>query len=240
MNLHFKKLPMFILVFIFNITAIFAQKIITDCKEIIYKCPENISQEQAKYEAFKKLKEELIEDKFGSSVRGVKEIIQEEVDGKYRDSYYGNTSSIAKGEWIKTTQEPKYTTISKDNQIFLKVKACGTIREIVGNKTNISIKVMNHVDSKSEILKFKNGEQMFLSFSSPTNGYIAVYLVDKKTAQCLLPYPNDKLAEVKVEGGKDYVFFSEKTANRNEKNIVEEYFLETSKTLLSVRYESSR
>ena len=68
-------------------------------------------------------------------------------------------------------------------------------------------------------------DDMFLYFQAPSNGYVAVYLVDEApNAYCLLPYSGDTDGQQIIKGGKEYIFFSISKAVV-EKELVDEYTL---------------
>ena len=71
----------------------------------------------------------------------------------------------------------------------------------------------NGIDEKSASTDFKDGDDLFLSFQSPVNGYLSVYLVDaENNAYCLLPYRAQQAGIYKVEANRRYLFFKETSA----------------------------
>lgn len=60
---------------------------------------------------------------------------------------------------------------------------------------------------------------------SPTDGFLAVYLVDKDEAYCLLPYAGDPDGKQPIKHGEEYTFFSTASAPKDLKNITDEYTL---------------
>ena len=69
---------------------------------------------------------------------------------------------------------------------------------------------------------FDDGDQMFLSFQTPKDGYVAVYLIDAENkANCLLPYASDSDGKEPVKHGQKYVFFTPKN------NIIDDLIVDT-------------
>lgn len=81
-------------------------------------------------------------------------------------------------------------------------------------------------DGQEEELLFKNGDDLYLSFLSPVNGYLTVYLVDEqKQAYCLLPYSGQITGNYPIAGNQDYLFFNSKKADDKERSFVDEYVM---------------
>ena len=87
----------------------------------------------------------------------------------------------------------------------------------------------NGIEAQNESEIFRSGDDMFLSFQSPTDGFIAVYLIDETpTAYCLLPYRKDGDGQQPIKHGEKYIFFSPKY-DVNHPDIVDEYTLTCNK-----------
>ena len=82
----------------------------------------------------------------------------------------------------------------------------------------------NGIEDRFESNSFKSGDDLFVSFQSPTSGYLVVYLIDAdQRAFCLLPYQNMESGCFPVEANKRYVLFSIKNAAPELKPYVDEY-----------------
>jgi hypothetical protein len=115
-----------------------------------------------------------------------------------------------------------------------KVSICGYAREKNSAGVIFSAKLLkNGTEDHFESYEFKHGDDMFIKFRSPTDGYVAIYLIDDhRTAYCLLPYMNDITGKVKVKRGQDYLFFSKKHADAHTpQHIVDEYIMLCDKTV---------
>jgi hypothetical protein len=138
-----------------------------------------------------------------------------------------------KGEWLEDITIEYGQPYYEQDMLVLSVSVCGWAREITGAGVDFSAKILcNGTEAKYESDNFRNGDDIYLLFRSPVNGYMAVYLVDNsQTAFCLLPYMNDTQGKVRVKAGRDYVFFSEKHAEAAEKSIVSEYTMTCDKSV---------
>lgn len=209
---------------IFSICC-FSQKIKTVSGEYTYYVPENIDLEKAKQIALERVKVQLIADEFGTVVSQNNATTVKNRNGKSDINFVSVGGSEVRGEWIETIGEPDFKPSFDNGQMIIKVHIKGKIREIVSADINFKALVLrNGTEDKYEDDTFKNGDDLFLSFTSPISGYVAVYLVDNDgTAFCLLPYQNQEQGNVKINANERYVFFSEKLSPQNLKAYVDEY-----------------
>ena len=107
----------------------------------------------------------------------------------------------------------------------------GTAREIVSAPIDIRVKVLkNGTLDRYEDDSFRDGDDIYLSFQSPTKGYLAVYLMDDKgDAFCFLPYAGDTDGMFEVKANKPYILFSANHADKGEE--CDEYVLTCDKAL---------
>ncbi len=208
----------------------FAQRIEKVCGEYTYHAPENVSIEQARQTALERAKTGALAEKFGTTVTQQNTTVVKNENEKSDISFLSLGGSEVKGEWIETTGEPKYEIFYEQDMLVVKCSVCGKAREIVGAGVDFTAKTMNSVKSKYTTDNFYDGEDIFLAFRSPVDGYLAVYLIDdSQTAFCLLPYSGDPEGKTPVKAGKDYIFFSKQHVAPAERNIVNEYVLTAAK-----------
>lgn len=195
--------------------------------EYTYYAPENVTLEEAKRTALERLKTQLIADEFGTTVSQTNTTFTENIDGKSSMDFRSLAASDVKGEWIETIGEPMYDISYEQGMLVVKVEVEGRIREILAAKAEFMAKILrNGTEDRFESSEFKDGDELYLSFSSPTDGYVSVYLIDtERDAYCLLPYPEDKDGKVLVEHGKRYVFFSIDDKPKKDPTPVHEYKL---------------
>ena len=129
---------------------------------------------------------------------------------KMRFNSFG--SSDVKGEWIETLGKPEYDVQLIDGAQVVTCRVKGKIREIVTSQADVKVKVLrNGREDRNEDDRFKDGDDLFMSFQTPLKGYLAVYLVDdNEQVQCLLPYLNQQSGIFQVEANRRYVLFSAK------------------------------
>ena len=210
------------------------------CGEFIYESTADETPEAATRKAIEGARLKALEDKFGSSMRLVV-TSSTRSSGNEEEEWFGLESRReVKGDWLEDIGTPVVeTSISRQEQqnrrnrsnqqsgLMVTASVCGYAREITGASVEFSAKILkNGFNSSFESSRFKSGDAMYLLFQAPVDGYVAVYLVDdSRTAFCLLPYQRDRSGKAKVEGGKEYVFFSADHAERAVASLVDEYFL---------------
>lgn len=203
----------------------FSQKIKTVDGEYTYVVPENVNLDKAKYIALERLKIQLIEEEFGATVSQSNSTLVKNNNGKSDVDFVLIGGSEVYGEWIETIGTPRYNIYYENNMLVVSVKAKGRIREIISTAVDVkSLVLRNGIEDRFESDTFKSGDDLYISFQSPTNGYLVVYLVDtEQRAFCLLPYQNMNEGSFNVEANKRYVLFSTQTASSELKPYVDEY-----------------
>lgn len=203
----------------------FSQKIKTVDGEYTYVVPENVNLDKAKYIALERLKIQLIEEEFGAIVSQSNSTLVKNNNGKSDVDFVLIGGSEVNGEWIETIGTPRYNIYYENNMLVVSVKAKGRIREIISTAVDVkSLVLRNGIEDRFESDTFKSGDDLYISFQSPTNGYLVVYLVDtEQRAFCLLPYQNMNEGSFNVEANKRYVLFSTQTASSELKPYVDEY-----------------
>lgn len=203
----------------------FSQKIKTVDGEYTYVVPENVNLDKAKYIALERLKIQLIEEEFGATVSQSNSTLVKNNNGKSDVDFVLIGGSEVNGEWIETIGTPRYNIYYENNMLVVSVKAKGRIREIISTAVDVkSLVLRNGIEDRFESDTFKSGDDLYISFQSPTNGYLVVYLVDtEQRAFCLLPYQNMNEGSFNEEANKRYVLFSTQTASSELKPYVDEY-----------------
>jgi hypothetical protein len=209
-----------------------AQKPVKVCGEYTCRAPENISLAEAKKTVLEQAKLAALAEEFGTNVAQWNSTIVKNANGTSDISFLSLGGSEVKGEWLEDIKvdygKPYYDA---ELNLILSVSVCGKARAITSAGIDFSANLLNNTEAKHPTDIFHHGEDIYLSFRSPVDGYLAVYLVDDdQTAFCLLPYRNDPTGKVRIKAGKDYIFFSEKHAAPTEKSIVTEYTLTCEKS----------
>lgn len=198
--------------------------------EYLYHIPENVSPDVARETAVQRAMAQAIADEFGMYVSQSSTTYIETSDESTHSDFLSIGGSELKGEWIETIGEPEFEYITDGNNISLRVKIKGIIREIENAKVPFNVAILrNGTENINESDVFKNGDDLYLSFITPSSGYIAVYLIDcNKQSYCLLPYQNMDTGYFDVQANRRYVFFNTDYADGLDKRSVDEITVETS------------
>ncbi|MCD8236389.1 MAG: DUF4384 domain-containing protein [Prevotellaceae bacterium] len=237
-----RLLATFIFMLVFSLAA-FSQREATVHGEYTYRGPESVSIAEAKRIASENAKIQAIETEFGSSLtRSVfHNMVDENGIGESKMLVFGGND--LKGEWIGTKEETFSSPIFADGEITITAKVVGVAREITSAPIKYKVQLLrNRVagrakqqakettdiftankDHESDL--FTAGDDIYLNFLSPTDGFLAVYLVDEDEAFCLLPYAEDADGKQPVKHGEEYTFFNIESAPKDLKNITDEYTL---------------
>ena len=193
--------------------------------EYVYYAPDNISLEEAKRIALDRAKIQAIADEFGTVVSQSNATLVSNRNGESTSDFFSLGGSEVKGEWIETIGQPKYQINYEHGILMVKAIVSGRIREIVFAQIDIKAEVLcNGTDLKFARTDFKSGDDLYLYFQSPVDGYLAVYLLDEanQMVYCLLPYKSSSEAITPIEHDKPYIFFSSKHAG-DKAHLVDEY-----------------
>lgn len=196
-----------------------------------YYAPEHVSIEEARRVALQRAQLQAIADAFGMIVTQSNATRVRNENGKSDVSLLSLGASEVRGEWLRTDGEPEYDIAYEDGMLAVTVRVKGVIREIVNAAVDFQAKVLrNGTEDRFEGEEFRNGDDLYLSFRSPVDGFLTVYLLDAEgTAYCLLPYRNDTGGRVAIEGNRHYVFFSLDDVPAEERSIVDEYTMTCSR-----------
>lgn len=196
-----------------------------------YYAPEHVSIEEARRVALQRAQLQAIADAFGTIVTQSNATRVRNENGKSDVSLLSLGASEVRGEWLRTDGEPEYDIAYEDGMLAVTVRVKGVIREIVNAAVDFQAKVLrNGTEDRFEGEEFRNGDDLYLSFRSPVDGFLTVYLLDAEgTAYCLLPYRNDTGGLVAIEGNRHYVFFSIDDVPAEERSIVDEYTMTCSR-----------
>lgn len=192
-----------------------------------YYAPEEVSIAEARRVALQRAQLQAIADAFGTIVTQTNATTVKNENGKSDVSLLSLGASEVKGEWLRTDGEPEYEIAYEDGMLAVTVRVKGVIREIVNAAVDFQARVLcNGTEDRFEQDRFRNGDDLYLSFQSPVDGYLTVYLLDAEgTAYCLLPYRGDTGGRVAVKGNRRYVFFSVDDVPAEERGMVDEYVM---------------
>ena len=193
-----------------------------------YYAPETMSVEEAKRVALERAKTQAIADEFGTIVSQSTSTIITNKNGESDSQFFALGGSDVKGEWIETIGNPEYQVKFENHFLIVECSVKGKAREIVSAKIEFEAKTLrNGTELRFGDVNFRDGDDLYLYFQSPINGYLAVYLLDElsQTVYCILPYKAQTFSACPVLANKEYVMFSRKDADKSERPIVDEYTL---------------
>lgn len=205
----FKKVFLVTITLLFSLTLA-AQKTLSVSGEYTYYAPTNITLDQAKAIALDRAKNQAIADHFGTVI-GVNNFTQtSNVNGESSVKFLSLGESEVKGEWIETIGKPSYEVTYSQNLQTVKVSVKGTIRELKTAKIAFEAKLLrNGTEDKFESDTYRDGDDIYISFLTPEEGYLAIFLYDQDGVNRLLPMKNDKEGSIKVLAGERQVFFKQ-------------------------------
>lgn len=193
-----------------------------------YYASETISIEEAKRIALDRAKIQAIADEFGTIVSQSTSTVITNKNGESDTHFFALGGSDVKGEWIETIGNPEYQLKFENHFLVVTCSVKGKAREITSSKIEFTAKTLrNGTELRFEDVNFRNGDDLYLYFRSPANGYLATYLLDEltQTIYCVLPYKAQSISAYPIEANKEYVMFSRKEADKSERQIVDEYVL---------------
>ena len=171
---------------------------------------DNITLREAKRKCVELAKAEAIKTAFGELITSDVIDTNTETDGEATTSYFWeNTVAMAKGDWLEDTQPPQIRIAYVNDQLLFKAEVWGKAREIAQTQTDLQWSILAERDgNKQETAEFKSGERVFVKFRSPSDGFVAIYLItgDDETA-CLLPYKSNSSGKNPIRHNKEYTFF---------------------------------
>ena len=206
----------------------YAQKVQKVTATYTYHTPENVTLEEAKRIALDRAKIQAIADAFGTLVTQNNSTVISNQNGSSDSRFFSLSGSEVKGEWIETTKEPIYNKRYEGDMLVVSVEVSGRIREIASAGIDLTAKILrNGTEEKFESSEFRSGDDMYLYFKSPVDGYLLIYMYDETTNQVIriLPYIRNSQGHVFVKGDKDYVFFKK---TKSTDYIVDEYTMTAS------------
>lgn len=209
-----EKMKLSFLLFIIVVFAysgcIYAQKVKDLEGEYTYMVPSDQNQVEAERIAINRAQVEAIAREFGVLVgnRGITQLNGSGV------SYVQLGENEVKAEWIRDNKSPQfeYITDPKTGQHIIKVKVWFKAREIISKAVEVEVNLLrNGTSLKFEDSRYNSGDQMYLRFKAPIDGYLVVYDLDGQyNMHRLLPYSGSRMSSYKIDGNKEYIFFSPK------------------------------
>lgn len=219
-----------ILFFSFEITFAQKSKIISTSGTAQIKLEQNMSKDEAYIKVEQLAIINAITNAFGTYVEQEANLTVE--SGKSRFDIIGTTK--VKGEWVETLdlkmnegfREIK-SELGNKQELWITCNIKGKAKEATP-KANIEVYTLSYPNVASKSAAFKSGDNMYIYFKSPVDGYLSIYLDDGKNIFKILPYQDmESESCLKVSADKEYVFFSEINDHNYFRNSVDELELFT-------------
>ena len=165
--------------------------------------------EQAERTAFDRARQKALGDKFGVDVASVTNTLVVNNSSQSQNNTFALGGTSVRGEWIETLKEQVLDKQFTNGFWVVKVHVEGRARNYAAEKADISYVPVKDVQDLEAPVNFRDGNDIFLRFSSPVAGHLCVYLIDEEqNAYCLLPYMTQQTGSQPIEANKDYIFFS--------------------------------
>ena len=189
-----------------------------------YEIPRSMSYEQACQAALIKAQNDAIAEAFGLSVGEENTIFISNIDGKSSTNFHSATLGSVRGVWLADEKAPEFEKFLQDGRDWVKVTVKGKVREIVSAGIDFEVAPVRYkADKELATDVFKNGDNFFLYFKSPVDGYLSVFLFDITASEafCLLPYQDSGKGSYPIKFNEEYYFFSPSHAKADDGNVDE-------------------
>lgn len=217
-----KHLTLFIIQLVVGQMQLNAQKVVSGKYTYTYVIPKYETLQQAEQSAIRIAQDQMIASHFGTMVSSTSTMVISDIDGKSDMSSFTVGDVEVRGEWLSTNDTPVIIRDLINGEFVLTVTVSGTIREIKRNFVDFRCRILrNGEEDGFESDSFVHGDYMYLSFRSPVNGYVSIFITDGKYVQCLFPYAGMGMDDMAVDGGTEYLFFSKKHPGNMDPNRVQ-------------------
>lgn len=196
-----------------NGLAVMGQHIESASGEAQVRVEANMTKDQCKDQVHELAIINAIENVFGTYVEQQTDIVIK--DG--RDYYNIVGTTKVKGEWIETHKEEYFedsevfpTKNGKEVVTFITCKISGKVKRATP-KAMIQFLPLNCPDKRCRTTAFYSGESLYLSFKSPVDGYLSVFLEDEEMVYRLFPYSNQTGKDnsaILIKADQEYMLFS--------------------------------
>jgi len=181
----------------------------------LYEIPSNVSYAQACQIALAKAQNAAIEEAFGSINSSNNIVVINNDNSDSKTSFHSETSNQVKGVWLGDISEPKYERVLYEGRDLLKVSVKGKARELVAAGVEFeALPLRRHPEKGDAADTFKSGDDFYLYFRSPTDGYLTVFMYNilDNEVLYLLPYQSSGQGSFPITHDKEYYLFSEAKA----------------------------
>lgn len=206
-----------------------AQRVETVEAHATYNAPPTMTPKEARYQTILSAQVDALARTFGTTLSDENMSFAREKDAESTSDFFSLQEGDVRGIWLETIGDTIWANpIHKnDGSAVYEVTLTGKVMELKSAPIGTICKLLfNGTDpDRNEIrnFSFKDGDDMYLYFKSPVDGYLAVYIVDyddNMTTQRILPYDGQKEGVFRVSADTDYILFSEEKATADVKQLV--------------------
>lgn len=217
------------LLFLWSSMVCMAVPIKTICGEYTYIVPDNVSREDAKRTAAERARIDALATEYGTLVSQNNTTFVSNRNGESDVVFQSLGGSDVRGEWLGDSDEPtfRFSVDERTGETSVYARVCGKSREITRSEVPLQIRILrNGTQPNYESEAFRTNDDLYLSFLSPVDGYLDVFLLDdSKQVVCMLPYQAQSDGAYTVAANRQYVFFSQAQAPLTERPLVDEYVM---------------
>jgi hypothetical protein len=185
--------------------------------------PDNLTKEEVKRQAVEQATIDALERAFGRIViQGNTTYISNIQTGKQtetKSAFNTIANTSVKGEVVRVISGPAFTELTGERTIDGKKESYTEMRcdieiearEVTTPPVNFTAFTLNCENEGCKTTDFKLNEKLYLYFSSPSTGFISIFLDEDGKTQCLFPYhtmPSEYEGGVPVSADKKYIIFS--------------------------------
>lgn len=184
-------------------------EVVTVEADFTYYQPGNLTNDQARVEAVRLAQARAIADAFGTTVSEITSQQLSLAGAETSERFEQMAMTDVNGEWIETIGSPQiqYLT-STDGQPVMQVHIKGRVRRLNYLRPRFRALILrNGTTERDQSTEFRTGDNLMVSFRSPTDGYVAIFTKDD-SVRCLLPDIDARQGLYPVRGNRDYTFFT--------------------------------
>ena len=200
-----RKRVLFLFALLVCVLSASAQKVKTVEGEYMFIVPSTLTPAEAKLTAVERAKTEALAKEFGTIVSQTNSTMMSTENDRTKSSFFSLGDSEVRGEWLKTIDQKVEQQIV-DDQLVIKAWVKGEAREVTFAKVEFETRLLrNGKEDKFESEVFRHGDDFYISFCTPANGYVSVYLLDaERKANLIVPVIGKELCP--VNRNQPYVF----------------------------------
>lgn len=191
-----------------------------------YHLPRHQSRAQGEQIALERAIIEALAREFGTFVRQETQMnFSSSAEGE-NSEFYSSASTLVRGEWLETIGQPRLDIyLTQEGEIVITCEIKGKAREIRRVVDDFNAKALNGGTTDNfQSSNFIHGEKIFLAFTAPQDGFVAVYLEDEdNNFMRMLPFNGEGKNARGVKGNRRYVFFT------SEEGLETPYIMRTQK-----------